>query len=179
MVSIFKEIREFIQKYNNVPSKESLLIEMESKELPENIYTDVIEYIGCLDGVSENNQQWLVDQTEKWCKDRAINLALFQSMTIIEGDDEKFTAAQIPSILEEALAVSFDTSIGHDYIEDVLKRYESSQKKENKIPFDIQKLNDITNGGFEDKTLNLFIAGTNVRKNFGAVSSGSCQFNVG
>jgi archaellum biogenesis ATPase FlaH len=107
---------------------------------------------------------WLVDTTEKWCRDRAIYLALMESIHIADGKDEKKNRDSIPSILSDALAVSFDTHIGHDYLQDYEKRYESYHKKEDKIEFDLEYFNKITKGGLPNKTLNIALAGTGVGK---------------
>ena len=107
---------------------------------------------------------WLLDATEKWCQDRAIYLALMQSIKIADGGDKKFTKGAIPSILQDALAVSFDEHIGHDYIEQSSDRYEFYHRKEEKIPFDLEKFNFITKGGLPNKTLNIALAGTGVGK---------------
>ena len=113
---------------------------------------------------SETHTQWLLDTVEKWCRDRAIYLALMESISIADGKDSKKTRDAIPSILSDALAVSFDNHIGHDYLEDYEQRYESYHKKEDKIPFDLDYFNKITKGGLPNKTLNVALAGTGVGK---------------
>jgi hypothetical protein len=123
----------------------------------------LLQIISYLDDVpSEFN--WLVDTTEKWCRDRAIYLALMESIHIADGKDEKKNRDSIPSILSDALAVSFDTHIGHDYLLDYEQRYESYHKKEEKIEFDLEYFNKITKGGLPNKTLNIALAGTGVGK---------------
>ena len=107
---------------------------------------------------SEANQ-WLIDTTEKWCRDRAIYLALMESIKIADGQDEKKSRDSIPAILQEALAIGFDSHIGHDYLKDYLERYESYHRKEDKIPFDLEYFNKITKGGLPNKTLNIALAG--------------------
>ena len=107
---------------------------------------------------------WLLDATEKWCQDRAIYLALMSSIKIADGGDKKLSRDAIPSILQEALAVSFDEHIGHDYIEQATDRYEFYHRKEEKVPFDLEKFNFITKGGISNKTLNVALAGTGVGK---------------
>ena len=106
----------------------------------------------------------LCDTTEKWCRDRAIYLALMESIHIADGQDQKKNRDAIPSILSDALAVSFDTHIGHDYLEDYEARYESYHRKEDRIPFDLEYLDKITKGGIPNKTLNIALAGTGVGK---------------
>jgi len=119
--------------------------------------------ISCLDDVSVEFN-WLIDTTETWCRDRAIYLALMDSINIADGNDEKKTRDAIPSILSDALSVSFDNHVGHDYLEDYLERYESYHRKEDRIPFDIDYFNKITKGGLPNKTLNIALAGTGVGK---------------
>ena len=107
---------------------------------------------------------WLVDTTEKWCRDRAIYLALMESIQLADGKDETKGRDAIPSILSDALAVSFDNHIGHDYLQDYEERYESYHRKEDKIPFDLEYFDKITKGGLPNKTLNIALAGTGVGK---------------
>ena len=119
-----------------------------------------------LAGFNKNDvdENWLLDTTEKWCRDRAIYLALMESIHIAEGNDEKKNRDSIPSILSDALAVSFDNHVGHDYLQDYEQRYESYHKKEDKIEFDLEYFNKITKGGLPNKTLNIALAGTGVGK---------------
>ena len=161
---VFEEIFNFIQQYNKQVTKEVLCIEVESRQdINESSFKDVINLINELDE-SATEFQWLIDQTEKWCRDRAIYLALMESIHIADGKDEKKSRDSIPSILQDALAVSFDTHIGHDYLEDYEERYESYHRKEEKIEFDLEYLNKITKGGLPNKTLNVALAGTGVGK---------------
>ena len=144
---IFEEIQEFFSSYNQLPTKEAIEIEIENRtDLTEQSFKDCSEIISGLD-YQPVEDEWLFTTTEKWCKDRAIYLALMESITIANGDDSKRNRDAIPSILQEALSVSFDTHIGHDYIEDVEERYEFYHKKDLKIPFDVDYLNIITDGG--------------------------------
>ena len=110
------------------------------------------------------DSQWLCDITEKWCRDRAIYIALMESIHIADGKDEKKNRDAIPSILSEALAVSFDNHVGHDYLQDYEERYALYHRKEDKIPFDLEYFNKITKGGLPNKTLNIALAGTGVGK---------------
>jgi len=161
---VFEEIFNFIQQYNKQVTKEVLCIEVESRQdINESSFKDVINLINELDE-STTEFQWLIDQTEKWCRDRAIYLALMESIHIADGKDEKKSRDSIPSILQDALAVSFDTHIGHDYLEDYEERYESYHRKEEKIEFDLEYFNKITKGGLPNKTLNVALAGTGVGK---------------
>jgi len=161
---VFEEIQDFFSSYNKLPTKEALEIEIENRsDLTENSFKECLSVISCLD-YEPVDFQWLSQVTEKWCKDRAIYLALMESIQIADGGDTKKTRDAIPSILEEALSISFDTHIGHDYIEDAEERYEYYHKKESKIAFDIDYLNRITDGGLSAKTLNLFVAPPGVGK---------------
>ena len=161
---VFEEIADFAAKYDKVPTKEVLTINLQNRgDLTEETFKDSVQGINSLsdDWV---DYDWLLDATEKWCQDRAIYLALMQSIKIADGGDKKFTKGAIPSILQDALAVSFDEHIGHDYIEQSSDRYEFYHRKEEKIPFDLEKFNYITKGGLPNKTLNIALAGTGVGK---------------
>ena len=161
---VFEEVSEFITEYDELPSKEALYIEVEKREdVNEEIYKQVKELIGVLDD-SPADQDWLVNTSEKWCRDRAIYLALMESIQLADGKDDKKGRDAIPSILSDALAVSFDKNIGHDYLQDYEERYESYNRKEDKIPFDLEYFNKITKGGIPNKTLNIALAGTGVGK---------------
>ena len=161
---VFEEIADFAGKYDKVPTKEVLSINIQNRgDLTEEAFKDSLSKVSSLsdDWV---DYDWLLDATEKWCQDRAIYLALMQSIKIADGGETKFTKGAIPSILQDALAVSFDEHIGHDYIEQSSDRYEFYHRKEEKIPFDLEKFNFITKGGLPNKTLNIALAGTGVGK---------------
>jgi replicative DNA helicase len=161
---VFEEILKFVQEYNQPATKEVLCIEVENRQdINETSFKEITQIISYLDDEpSEFN--WLVNTTEKWCRDRAIYLALMESIHIADGNDEKKNRDSIPSILSDALAVSFDTNIGHDYLQDYEQRYESYHRKEDKIEFDLEYFNKITKGGLPNKTLNIALAGTGVGK---------------
>jgi len=161
---IFEEILKFVQEYNEPATKEVLCIEIEKRQdINDNAFKEITQIISYLEDVpSEFN--WLVDTTEKWCRDRAIYLALMESIHIADGNDEKKNRDSIPSILSDALSVSFDTHIGHDYLLDYEARYETYHRKEEKISFDLEYFNKITKGGLPNKTLNIALAGTGVGK---------------
>jgi replicative DNA helicase len=161
---VFEEILSFVQEYNQPATKEVLCIEVEKRtDINEQSFKEIAQIISCLEDVpTEFN--WLIDTTEKWCRDRAIYLALMESIHIADGNDEKKNRDSIPSILSDALAVSFDNHVGHDYLEDYEQRYESYHKKEDKIEFDLEYFNKITKGGLPNKTLNIALAGTGVGK---------------
>jgi replicative DNA helicase len=161
---VFEEILSFVEQYNKLATKEVLSIEVEKrKDINDTSFKEIVHLIDCLDDIpSELN--WVIDTTEKWCRDRAIYIALMDSIHIADGKDEKKNRDSIPSILSEALAVSFDNHVGHDYLLDYEKRYESYHRKEEKIEFDLEYFNKITKGGLPNKTLNIALAGTGVGK---------------
>ena len=161
---VFEEILKFVQEYNQPATKEVLCIEVEKRQdINDTSFKEITHLVGCLDDIpSEFN--WLVDTTEKWCRDRAIYLALMESIHIADGKDEKKNRDSIPSILSDALAVSFDNHVGHDYLQDYEQRYETYHRKEEKIEFDLEYFNKITKGGLPNKTLNIALAGTGVGK---------------
>jgi replicative DNA helicase len=161
---VFEEIANFIAKYDKMPTKEILGIEIKDRtDLTQQEYSETVEVSNSLEN-EEINQQWLLDATEKWCKDRAIYLALMESIRIADGGDEKKNRDAIPAILQDALAVCFDNNVGHDYLEDYEDRYDFYHQKEDKIPFDLEFFNKITKGGLPNKTLNIALAGTGVGK---------------
>ncbi len=161
---LFEEILKFVQEYNQPPTKEVLCIETEKRsDINDTSFKEVTQLISQLEDAA-TDFDWLVDITEKWCRDRAIYLALMESIALADGKDEKKDRDAIPSILSNALAVSFDTHIGHDYLIDYEQRYESYHRKEDKIPFDLEYFNKITKGGLPNKTLNIALAGTGVGK---------------
>jgi replicative DNA helicase len=161
---IFEELSKFVSKYNSLITKEALTIEIDNRtDLNESDLKEIYEIIKVLNN-SFTDQRWLIDITEKWCRDRAIYLALMESIHIADGNNEKKSRDAIPSILSDALSVSFDNNIGHDYLGDYESRYEFYTKKEDKIEFDLEYFNKITKGGLPRKTLNIIIAGTGVGK---------------
>ena len=161
---IFEEITKFIVKYGSAITIEALNIETDNRtDLTE---TEVKEVRDINNSFKDTpaDYQWLMDTTEKWCRDRAIYLALMESISLADGQDDAKGRDAIPSILSDALAVSFDNHIGHDYLEDYEERYDSYHKKEDKIKFDLEFFNKITKGGIPNKTLNIALAGTGVGK---------------
>jgi replicative DNA helicase len=161
---VFEEISNFVTEYNQVPTKEVLIIETEKrKDINETEYKELVQLIN---GLEEQPAEfdWLVDTTEKWCRDRAIYLALLESISIADGGDKEKTPDAIPSILSDALAVSFDNNVGHDYLNDADERYDAYTRKEDRIGFDLEYFNKITKGGLPNKTLNIALAGTGVGK---------------
>ena len=161
---IFQEISQFIVKYDSAITIEALNIEIENRtDLTETEIKESRETTRTFDDAPVDTQ-WLIESTEKWCRDRAIYLALMESIHIADGNDEKKNRDAIPTILSDALAVSFDNHIGHDYLQDYEERYESYHRKESRIQFDLEHFNKITKGGLPNKTLNIALAGTGVGK---------------
>ena len=161
---IFQEISQFIVKYDSAITIEALNIEIENRtDLTETEIKESRETTRTFDDAPVDTQ-WLTESTEKWCRDRAIYLALMESIHIADGNDEKKNRDAIPTILSDALAVSFDNHIGHDYLQDYEERYESYHRKESRIQFDLEHFNKITKGGLPNKTLNIALAGTGVGK---------------
>jgi replicative DNA helicase len=161
---IAQEIVSFFTKYNKPLSKEILSIEVSNrKDLNDKELVELTDYIGTL---SEEpvNEDWMLEHTEKFCKDRAVYNAILSSIKIIDGNDKVHTKDAIPTILSDALAVSFDNHIGHDYLDDHAERYDFYHRVEEKIPFDLEMFNKITKGGLSKKTLNIALAGTGVGK---------------
>ena len=162
---VFEEIQKFVEKYNALPTKSTLEIEIDTRrDLNENDISRILETVKSLKADKEVNYEWLVETTEKWCKDRAVYNAIVEGISIIDGKDKARSADSIPSILTEALAVGFDNHVGHDYLEDHESRFDYYHTVEEKIPFDLEFFNRITKGGLPPKTLNIALAGTGVGK---------------
>ena len=162
---VFEEIQKFVEKYNALPTKSTLEIEIDTRrDLNENDISRILETVKSLKADKEVNYEWLVETTEKWCKDRAVYNAIVEGISIIDGKDKTRGADSIPSILTEALAVGFDNHVGHDYLEDSESRFDYYHTIEEKIPFDLEFFNRITKGGLPPKTLNIALAGTGVGK---------------
>ena len=161
---VFKEISSFALKYSKLPTKTSLEVELDNrKDLTEQQYKDITNLVSNFteDAV---DIEWLTDTTEKFCKDRAIYNAVVDGISIIEGRDSTRKPDALPSLLTDALSVSFDNRVGHDYIEDASDRFDYLHRKEERIPFDLEYFNKITKGGLPQKTLNIALAGTGVGK---------------
>ena len=162
---LFKEIAKYVAKYNKLPTQESFKIELDqSDKFNDEQYRHAVEIMPSIFDTEQIDDKWLVDTTEKWCQDRAVYNAIMQSITIIDGKHQTLTKNALPDILSKALAVSFDTNIGHDYIENVGERYDFYHEQEERIPFDLEFFNKITKGGLPNKTLNIALAGTGVGK---------------
>jgi len=162
---LFKEFAKYVAKYNGIPSIDAFKIEIDnSDKFNDDQYQAAMEILPNIFAAETSDEKWLEDTTEKWCQDRAIHNAIMESISIIDGKHKNLTKNALPDLLSKALAVSFDTNIGHDYIENVNERYEFYHEDEERIPFDIQFFNDITKGGLPNKTLNIALAGTGVGK---------------
>jgi replicative DNA helicase len=161
---VFEEIRKFVDSYKKIPTKQSLEIDLDNRrDLTDEEYKIIIEKIKNLEK-SEVDQEWLINSTEKFCKDKAVYNAVLKGISIIQGKDKKLSPEALPEILSEALAVGFDNHVGHDYIEDGESRFDFYRQKEEKIEFDLEFFNKITKGGLSNKTLNIALAGTGVGK---------------
>lgn len=157
---IYELFADFLHKYNTVPTKESLLIELADKSgLSQELFNDAKNSIIDLASEQDTNVDWLTDKTEEWCKERAIHNAIIESIKIIDGKSN-LDKGSLEKIMRDALAVSFDSSVGHDFIEDADSRFEFYHTKEKRIPFDLGMMNTITDGGLPNKTLNLILAVT-------------------
>ncbi len=161
---LFREVYKFVEKYNNLPTKESILIELsQRKDINEEEHTQLKDIINSITKL-DSDPQWLLDTTERFCKDKAVHNAVLDGIRILDKKDSKRTPEAIPSILADALAVSFDQHIGHDYIDDAEDRFKWYHTKETKYQFDLDYMNRITKGGVPSKTLNIALAGTGVGK---------------
>jgi len=162
---LFRQVAVFVAKYNKLPTAESFKIELDdNNSLSDEHYRHAVEIIPEIFKNEEIDETWLYNKTEKWCQDRALFNAIMESITVIDGKHQKLTKDSLPDLLQKALAVSFDTNIGHDYLENVLERYAFYHEQEERIPFDVEKFNTITKGGLPNKTLNIALAGTGVGK---------------
>ena len=161
---LFQEIDKFVEKYNGLPTKETLLIELNKQDgIAEQTFSEIIKYIDDLT-FEKKDSEWLVDNTEEFCQEKAVFNAIMSSINIIEGKTPSTDKGSIPTILSEALGISFDDHIGHDFIENADERYEFYNLKEEKIAFDLEYFNKITDGGLPNKTLNVIMAPTGAGK---------------
>ena len=178
--TVFSEIQKFYAKYNDVPSREALKIAIDERDdLSSTLYSESEALVDNLAKSDDSNEQWLLDETEKFCKDKAVYNAIMDSIGVIEDKTGKRSTGEIPELLQEALSVSFDTHIGHDFLDDSDARFDFYHKKEEKIPFDIDYLNKITKGGIPRKTLNILMAGTGVGKTIGMCHMAAANLTLG
>lgn len=162
---VFKELANFVAKFNNLPTREAFLIELDSSDLRGVDVGEVSSEVEKIfETVDEVDEDWLMQSTEKWCQDRAIHLAILESINIIDGKHKTLSKNALPDILSDALGVSFDRSVGHDYVDSAEGRYEFYHREEVRVPFDLDYFNRITKGGLPRKTLNIAMAGTGVGK---------------
>lgn len=156
-------LKGYIEKYNDMPEPRALEVNIEQDDIPESLFKDAIKFVRTLEEAN-TNEQWLLDQTEEFCQDKAIYNAIHKSIKILDGDEAKLGKGSIPELLSDAISVSFDNRIGHDYFEDFESRFEYYHRQEEKIDFDIDILSEITKGGVSKKTLSIFMAPTGVGK---------------
>ena len=175
---LFEEVEEYINHYKHLPTYESLVINFsESKKMTEQQVQDSVEMLRQINSEKDerSNIEWLIDNTEKFCQDKAIYNAIMKSVKILDNKSDKDSKGSIPQLLSDALGVSFDSSVGHDYVEDSENRFDFYHRHETKIPFDLDIFNKITKGGLPTKTLNIALAGTGVGKSlFMCHVAGSC-----
>ena len=177
---IYSRIAQFMERYNSLPSREALSIEIEgSKNLGEKEYQAAVEAIQGLTAPDPVDKAWLLDATEKFCQERAIYNAIMDSISILDGKDKDRGKGSIPEILTNALGVSFDTHIGHDLIDDFADRYDFYHRVEEKVPFDLELMNKITRGGLSRKSLNIILAGTGVGKSLAMCHMAAANLMLG
>ena len=163
--TLFKEAGKYVAKYNKLPTAETLVIELqESTNMSDEQFQMSMDIVPQLYSGEVIDPDWLTNSTEKWCQDRAIHIAIMESISIIDGKHESMTKNALPDLLSKALGVSFDNSVGHDYVDDFEQRYDFYHTEEDRIPFDLDYFNKITKGGVPRKTLNIALAGTGVGK---------------
>jgi archaellum biogenesis ATPase FlaH len=162
--TVYKLINTYVTKYNKFPTHQALKIDLENSSLEQRVYDECETIIAESQQVGDVDQEWLLDKTEKFCQERAVYNAIMDSIQILDNKDKLRTKGSIPQILSEALAVSFDTNIGHDWSDDADDRYEYYHRVEDRVPFRLEYLNRITKGGLPKKTLNVILAGTHVGK---------------
>ena len=158
--TVFKEIVTFVSKYNKLPTRETLTLDMTTN----GTFDPASGLVDLVFTPEKVNDDWLIDNTEKWCQDRAIYLAIMESINIIDGKHQSLTKQALPEILSDALGVCFDTNVGHDYIDNSDERFDFYHTVEDRLPFDLENFNAITKGGLPNKTLNVALAGTGVGK---------------
>ena len=176
---VFDTVLSFVTKHNNLPSVEALGIELSNADIPEQTFIGAMEVMNLMDMKVVDDINWLIESTEKWCQDRAIYLAIMKSIEIIDGKDENTSKDALPDILSQALSVSFDNHVGHDYIESADERFDFYHLEEDRTPFDLDYFNKITKGGLPNKTLNVALAGTGVGKSLFMCHVGAAALSQG
>jgi len=165
---VFKQVAAFVDRHNTLPTLEAFRIDLEQNEkISDDMFTEVSGMLPEIFSPVDIDPDFLLEKTENWCQERALHIAIMESINILDGKNEKMTKNAIPELLSEALGVGFDNNIGHDYIDNAEDRFDFYNRVEEKIPFDIELLNIITKGGLPDKTLNIILAGTGVGKSLG------------
>lgn len=163
--SLFGEVIKYVTTYNKIPDKNSLIIQLEEGKFGDDQFADLGRLVEeVYEPSSIESEEWLLDKTERWCQDSACEIAVLDAVKILNGQDDKHDRGMIPKLFKDALAVTFDNSVGHDYLDDAAERWERYHTKADKIPFSLEIFNDVTDGGYENKTLNIFIAGIHVGK---------------
>lgn len=161
---IFKLVADYVAKYNRLPSVSAVSIDLSEQKISQGAFDKAKEVLQYIDNNKQFDSEWLMDRTERFCQDKAIYNAIMDSIKIMDDKQSQVSRGQIPKLLQDALSINFDQHIGHDFLEDYLDRFDSYHRKESRIPFDIEYLNKITNGGLPKKTLNIILAGTGVGK---------------
>ena len=161
---MFSQIAKYVQRYNRLPTQEAFKIELDECNLTSEMYTHAVDILPDIFNRKDEDYEWLLETTEKWCQDRAVYNAIMESITIIDNKHQTLTKNAIPDVLTKALAVCFDTNVGHDYLENADDRFDYYHEKEERLPFDLEYFNEITKGGLPNKTLNIALAGTGVGK---------------
>lgn len=177
---LFKQITKFVANYNRLPTEESIKIELDDvTNISDDVRQRAVDILPDIFIRKGEDEQWLLDTTEKWCQDQALHRAIMESITVLDGKHASMGKNALPDLLQRALAVCFDTNVGHDYLENVDERYDFYHEEEERIPFDLEYFNTITKGGLPNKTLNICLAGTGVGKSLfmchcaaGALSQG-------
>ena len=178
--TLYELICAYVDRYNSIPSKEALNIDLEKiNGLSSEAYTSIQQNISNLEIDATTQTSWLLDKTEQYCQDRAVYNAIMESISILDNKSKDKNKGSIPQILSEALAVSFDTSVGHDFLDDYNSRYEFYHTKEQRIGFDLDYFNKITKGGLPRKTLNVLLAGTGVGKTLFMCHAAAANISAG
>lgn len=177
---IFELIHDYINKYNRAPSKEALKVDLQLKDsISGDVYSNVEKTIDELAPDAMTNMNWLVDNTEKFCQDKALYNAVLESIKIMDDNQTQIPRSAIPKILQDALGISFDSQIGHDFIEDADERFEFYHRHDSRLPFDIELLNKITGGGLPPKSLSVLLAGTGVGKSLAMCHMAAANLMLG
>tara|TARA_B100001094_G_scaffold332801_1_gene406583 strand:- start:1564 stop:2958 length:1395 start_codon:yes stop_codon:yes gene_type:complete len=178
--AVYDLILKFVGKYNKLPNSKVLSIELQSSDYSSRSnVNEILQTINSFESPAKADDSWLISTTEKWCKDRAVHLAVMEAINIIDGKSEDKVEGAIPDILSKALGVTFDTNVGHDYIENAQARFDFYNTHEDKMAFDLDMMNTITNGGVPNKTLNIILAGTGVGKSLAMCHLASAALSQG